>query len=307
MAKTVLTLILPGLAKILQQKINANSLPKSLTSIIKKSWFEADNLNLTRLLFNCFSKTPISGSDLPYAQMLNGQAPALCATPCYLHADRDQLLLFANTEPLTQQENSDLISELQQLFEEFDAKLIQHQSGELLLQLNTLPDLILCALADVSGKAVIDYLPKGDDRIKWVRLWSEIQMKLYNSSFNQQRESAGKMPINSLWFWGMGEFIAQANSWQNVQGNDPILKQLTQAAALPLHDISTTVNAGRNIKVLDGLNLDGDWQQQLEQWDQDILKPALQQCRRTTINQLKIIIPDYGCYLLTPLSSWKFW
>lgn len=307
MAKTTLTLVLPGLASILQQKINANVLPKTLKTIIKKSWFEADDLNLTRLLFNYFSEAPIDATDLPYAQLLNQKTPVLCATPCYLHADRDQLLLFANAELLTQQESCNLINELQQLFDEFDAKLIQHQSGELLLQLNTLPNLTLCALADVNGKAVTNYLPEGEDKIKWVRLWSEIQMKLYNSSFNQQRESAGKIPINSLWFWGAGKFTAKQNQWQSVQGDHLLLRQLAQAVALPLHDISATLNTGRNLKVLDEINIDGDWQQQLEQCDQEILKPALQQCRRAKISRLELIVPTYERYILTPLSSWKFW
>ncbi len=307
MAKTTLTLVLPGLASILQQKINANILPKALKSIIKRSWFEANNLNLTRLLFYYFSETPIDAIDLPYAQLLNGKTPALCATACYLHADRDQLLLFANEQPLTEQESIDLKSELQELFEEFDAELIQHQSGELLLQLNTLPDLTFCALADVNGKSVTHYLPNGEEKTDWVRLWSEIQMKLFESNFNQQRELEGKTPINSLWFWGMGEFTAKQNQWQSVQGNHPLLQQLAKAAAVPLDDINSTLNKGRTLKVLDELNLETDWQQQLEQWEQEVLKPALQQCRRAKISRLELVIPEYGRYQLIPLSSWKFW
>ncbi|MBL1319958.1 MAG: hypothetical protein COA63_002700 [Methylophaga sp.] len=307
MAKTTLTLILPGLANILQQKINANILPQALKTIIKKSWFEADDLNLTRLLFHYFSDTPVDAVDLPYAQLLNGKTPTLCASPCYLHADRDRLLLFANEQILSKTEASDLINELQELFEAFDAKLFQHQSGEFLLQLNTVPNISFSALADVNGKSVSNFLPTGTDKVNWIRLWNEIQMKLYESDFNQQRESASKIPINSLWFWGIGEFIAKQNQWQSVQGKHPLLKQLAQAAAMPIDDISSQLRSGRGLKVLDELDLEADWQQQLEQWDQEILKPALQQCRRAKISRLELIIPEYGRYELIPLSSWKFW
>ncbi|MFW5451887.1 MAG: hypothetical protein ACKE9I_09825, partial [Methylophagaceae bacterium] len=165
---------------------------------------------------------------------------------------------------------------------------------------NSLPNVQFAALADVDGKPVTHYLPTGEDQISWVRLWSEIQMKLFESNFNKQRESAGKMPINSLWFWGMGEFNAKRDYWRSVQGEQSVLKHLVQTAP-------TSVSSGRHLQLLDELNLEADWQQQLEQWEQDVLKPALQQCRKAKINQLEIIIPDYGRYTLTPLSSWKFW
>ena len=130
MAKETLTLVLPGLANIVQQQINANILPTSLKTIISKARFTANDSNLTRLLFDLFSDTAINSNDLPYTQLLNTTTPVLCASPCYLHADRDRLLLFANEQPLTEQESGDLIDELQELFEEFDAKLIQHETGD---------------------------------------------------------------------------------------------------------------------------------------------------------------------------------
>ncbi len=307
MAKTTITIVLPGLASILQQKINATILPKALKTIIKKAWFEADSSNLIRVLFHYFSETPQHSSDLPYTQLLTGKTSAICATPCYLHADRDRLLLFANETVLTKSEAIILINELQGLFDEFDAKLVQHQSGELLVELNSMPDITFSALADVNGNAVNDFLPRGHERQNWIRLWNEIQMKLYESDFNQQRESAGKMPINSLWFWGMGNFTVKQTQWQSVEGQSSLLMKLTQAVDTPLNNISATLNKGRTLKVLDELNLEADWQQQLQQWDHDILKPALQQCRRANISRLQLVVPEYGRYELNPLSSWKFW
>ncbi len=311
MAKTFLTLVLPGLASIVQQKINDTILPPSFKKIMSKSQFEADDSNLTRLLFNAFSETVIVSSDLPYAQLLAPQTTTICATPCYLHADRDRLLLFANEHRLSEQECADLIDELQPLFIEFDAKLIRHQSGELLLQLNTLPNVSFSALADVKGKAVTDYLPKGEDRINWIRLWNEIQMKLYDSNFNQQRQQAEKMPINSLWFWGRGKLQVKRDYWHSVQGEYPILKQLTQASSARFNDGTSnsveSLDAGRHLWVLDELNLENNWQQQLDQWQQDLLKPIWEQCRQAKINQLNLVIPEYGSYQLTSLASWKFW
>jgi hypothetical protein len=92
-----------------------------------------------------------------------------------------------------------------------------------------------------------------------------------------------------------------------VQGQSSLLKKLTQAVDTPLNNISATLNKGRTLKVLDELNLEADWQQQLQRWDHDILKPALQQCHRANIGHLQLVIPEYGRYELNPLSSWKFW
>ena len=308
---TSLTLVLPGLAAILQQKINSSILPKTLKKIIAKAQFEPIESNLTRLLFNYFSDADTTSSDLPYAALLNDHDLTLCATPCYLHADRDRLLLFAEQQPLTTQESDDLINELQDLFVEFDATLMRHSSGEFLLKIKHMPALSLCALADVNGQAVTHYLPTGEDKIDWIRLWSEIQMKLYESAFNQKREAAGKMPINSLWFWGAGKFTAKKNYWQSAQGNNLLFKQLVQASdATLLNTEEVSIDSrviGKNICLLDELDLEADWQQQLEQWEQQILEPAWQQCRKRQIAQLEVVVPEYGIYRLTSFKSWKFW
>lgn len=304
MTKRALTIVLPGLANIVQQQINANILPPSLKKILAKAQFTADSSNLSRLLFNLFSEAPIEGSDLPYTQLLNTIEPVLCATPSYLYPDRDRLLLFANQQPLTEQESNELINELQALFKEFNATLIHHESAGFLLKLKTLPKVQFSALADVDGQSVTQYLPEGDEQSNWIRLWNEIQMQLYDSTFNQQREAAGKVPINSLWFWGQGELTIKGDYWQSVQGEHAILLSLAQAASVPQ---ANTVTTGRHLQVLNELDLEADWQQQLEQWEHSILKPALQQCRQAKIRQLTLIIPNYGKYVLTPLNSWKFW
>ena len=311
MAKIELTIVLPGLARVLDQQINKSVIPDCLSTIIAKSQFYRDPTGLTRLLFNHFSQTPLIESDLPVANLLSDSTSALCADPCYLHPDRDQLLLFSENMALTIEESTALIAEIQPLLDEFGGELICHTPDNWLLNLQAMPDLTFSALAEVSGKAVDDFLPQGADRQNWIRLWNEIQMQLYDSKINQQRTSDGKLPINSVWFGGAGTYKASKNNWQHVQGRFPLLKNLAQRSAISLNNDPdwsiTSLSPGKQLWVLDEIDIESDWQQQLQQVDKDILQPLWQSLRMAKMANIKLQIPDHGSYQLTTLDCWKFW
>lgn len=314
MAKTELTIIWPGLARIVGQQINTSSIPAVLSKIIKKSHFKPDRTGLARLLFNHFSQTPITGTDLPIASLIDFEQPFIKADPCYLHPDRDRLLLFADDLAITQQESTALIAEIQPLLEEFNAKLISQQPDSWLLTLADMPNLTFTALPEVSGKGVDSHLPQGSDQRRWISLWNEIQMQLYDADINQQRISAGKLPINSVWFWGAGTFTAKENTWTHVQGNNRLLNQLTQQTAVPLNDKQdwsgnafNGSNTGTHLWVLDELDLEADWPQQLQQFDDASLNALWRQLKKAKISKLTLQIPELGQYSLTPFDAWKFW
>jgi hypothetical protein len=313
-AKTELTIVLPGLAKIVGQQINAGSIPPVLAKIIKKAHFEADTTGLARLLFNHFSETPLTDTDLPAASLLNSKQQTIKADPCYLHPDRDRLLLFSDDLDITTQESIALIAEIQPLLAEFSGKLLPLQSDSWLLALVDLPKLTFTALPEVSGKGVDKNLPQGSDQRPWIRLWNEIQMQLYDADINQQRIAAGKLPINSVWFWGAGSFIAKQNAWLQVQGNGRLLEQLTKQSDIELNDKQdwsgrsfNSANTGRHLWVVDELDLEADWQQQLQQFDGNSLQTLWQQVKNTNISKITLQIPEHGQYYLTPFDTWKFW
>lgn len=311
MAKSELTIVLPGLARIVGQQLNVGSLPSTLSNMIKKSRFQADSTSLARLLFNHFSQTLQTDSDLPIASLINSEQQLIKADPCYLHPDRDRLLLFADNLDITKQESTALIAEIQPLLEEFDCTLQALDTESWVLTLAKMPALSFTALPEVNGKGVDNNLPQGDDQRSWIRLWNEIQMQLYNAEVNQQRISAGKLPINSIWFWGAGKFIAKENEWIQVQGKNLLLKQLAEQSGIELNqndDWSTiSSNVGKHLWVLDEFDLEADWQQQLQQFDENSLQGLWQQLKKTSISKVTLQIPEYGQYHLTTLDTWKFW
>mgnify|MGYP000205613002 CR=1 FL=1 len=310
MAKTQLTLVLPGLAVILEQKINASIIPKYLAKIISKGQFRKDSIGLSRVLFNHFSTEPFTATDLPIVNLATGNSRTLRADPCYLHADRDRLLLFSDNIDLSKEESSALIAEIQPLFDDFGGVLSQSSNNEWLLDMQELPELNFSALPEVSGKGVDAYLPIGNDQQDWIRLWNEVQMKLYASDINQRRVEDNKLPINSVWFWGAGQFEAKTSPYLQVQGLSRLLALLadkTDTSLIKNSDFSVmSLTSGNHLWLADQLNIDNDWLQQIETFDTHVLKPLWQHCRSGKLT-ITVEVPDYGSYKLSALDCWKFW
>ncbi|MDH5357961.1 MAG: hypothetical protein OEY48_03900 [Gammaproteobacteria bacterium] len=311
MAKTELTLVLPGLARIVDQQINASVIPQALSNILNKARFMRDPTGLHRLLFNHFSETPLTEPDLPVVSLNSPEQVAIKVDPCYVHADRDRLLLFADNLNLTEAESTTLIAEIQPLVDELGGHIQLLEADSWLLILDTLPDITFSALPEVNGKGVETFLPTGSDRGNWIRLWNEIQMQLYDCDVNLQRIADGKLPVNSVWFWGMGNYTAKQNEWISVRGNLPLLNQLTTQSATALNndagDLKAPLNTGKHLWVADEVDIEADWQQQLQNLNDTLFQPLWQQVRSAKISQLNLKIPEHGHYRLSPLSSWKFW
>ena len=54
------------------------------------------------------------------------------------------------------------------------------------------------------GDDVFDHTPRGEAARRWRALESEVQITLHNHPHNAARLASGRVPINSLWFWGGG-------------------------------------------------------------------------------------------------------
>lgn len=311
MTKTELVIVLPGMANVLGQKINASILPPYLSKIINKARFQADSTGLQRLLLSHFSQMPITGADLPIVSALLGQEGILRADPCYLHPDRDRLLLFADNLDISFDEAQGLIAEIQILLDEWGGELICEQADKWFLRLKSMPDISFSALPEVSGKNVQSFLPVGADRQDWIRLWNEIQMKLYDCDINQQRVNNGKLPINSIWFWGAGEFIAKDKAWASIQGGHPLLEKLAVRANCSIKNTTDyctgSLKSGQNLWLLEDIDTEADWQQQLQQLDVKIFDPLWQHCKTNKLSTIRLQIPEYGEYSITPFDCWKFW
>ena len=60
---------------------------------------------------------------------------------------------------------------------------------------------------DILTRPIKDYLPKGDGDAMLREIMAESWKILKNLPINNERRAAGKMPANSLWFWGQGSAV----------------------------------------------------------------------------------------------------
>lgn len=70
---------------------------------------------------------------------------------------------------------------------------------------NGASDMITTPPHDILEKEVIDYLPKGADANKIIKLMSDSQIFLKEHPVNRERMRRGLLPANSVWLWGQGK------------------------------------------------------------------------------------------------------
>lgn len=58
---------------------------------------------------------------------------------------------------------------------------------------------------DITGKAILDYLPKGDGADRLINIMNHAQMALHNHPINKKRTDEGLLAANSVWLWGHGK------------------------------------------------------------------------------------------------------
>jgi hypothetical protein len=89
-------------------------------------------------------------------------------------------------------------------------------------------------------REILDFLPAGENQTYWRQLLTELQMLLYESLVNQQRRLLRKPTIDSLWFWGVGEFPKQhehKNLWDAVWGGDNYTAGIASYLQVPYLEI----------------------------------------------------------------------
>jgi 2,3-bisphosphoglycerate-independent phosphoglycerate mutase len=58
---------------------------------------------------------------------------------------------------------------------------------------------------DITGKSVLDFLPKGDGADTLNSIMNHAQMVLHDHPVNVRRKKEGHLPANSVWLWGHGK------------------------------------------------------------------------------------------------------
>ncbi len=244
-----LCLAIPGLSNAVQECAHV---PAALKKIFARSNTVPCAADYTSWLFQRFG---VSGNDYPVAAVTHAADSRaiepgwwLRADPVYMHADGDSLLLFDNRSlSVSQEEAAALALELQELFQEHDARLSAPHPKRWYAHFTHDPGIKTHALDKVLGKHIHAHLPYAED-VKTARRWrsllNEIQMRLYASPVNQARIERNELPVNSVWFWGEGHCPQQpAACYEKVYANEPLAQGLALLSSAPHEPVPSDVTA----------------------------------------------------------------
>jgi hypothetical protein len=242
----------------------------------------------------------------------------MCADPIHLEVGMNDIILTEKISDLTDEEALELIEILNQHFKldglEFIFGTSQHWyisfPADELVQTTPI-DLVL-------KKNISGFLATSPQR-NWQRIQNEVQMLLHSAAVNQNREMAGLVPVNSLWFWGGGQPQQSKHQVQKLfcsdetQGKTFAMVADCNWQALPREGDQLLKNAsGLNFVILDQLfmpaihdNLEA-YQHELSSIDENYIKPLLQAWQQ---NNIDLIIHDCNGIKIKPLKVpvWKFW
>jgi len=149
------------------------------------------------------------------------------------------------------------------------------------------------------GDDVFEHTPDTPEARRWRVLLSESQVVLHNHPHNAARLAAGKVAINSLWFWGGGSLPDHVTaSHPTLYSDDVLLHGLARVGTL--HAMPPCEFADVAADTLVDLRHVRDAASILERW----LWPA---CRRTTPHQTVLDFADGQVIMLAPVQRWRFW
>lgn len=314
-----LTILVPGLFSTMNQvddsALNGDSLQAPvLETLLTRS--DASTLSTAQdyatSLFCLFACDVPQGADIPTAALSyladQGEPPpswCLRADPVYLVPQGDQLILHdATVLDLSQEEADQLVRHLLELFADDGWVLQAAHRQRWYLSLAKAPSLGTTPLERVVGHNIYPFLPTGEDGQQWHRILTEVQAHLHQAPVNIEREANGRLPVNSLWFWGGGELPAVApGQWERVWGEDPMLKGLTQAGSitaavtLPTHcrwlQEFHASPAGRYLLVLPNLIAAQRYHAGLQALDRHWLRPLRDALQSGELSQL-ILLDEQG-------------
>ena len=196
----------------------------------------AVHTSLTQHLLQRFGTT----ASAPYARAADDprwdrHGYVLHADPVHLRPDRDQLRLFDGRHlGISRDEAEALVQEVNTHLADNGLRLVAPVASRWYLELAERPQIETCPLETVIGRHIDGFLPTGADARYWASLMTEVQMLLFQSSVNREREARGRPAVNALWPSGGGEWrsLVAPPGVTKVCADQPLARGLAAASGL---------------------------------------------------------------------------
>ena len=281
-------------------------------------------------MFNLFGIKSDPANDLPIAAVTRlvdtGHKDSgwwLRADPVHLQIQGDRVVMTDyRSLAISRDEAQALIQEVLNVFIVDDWYLEALHPNRWYLKLNAIPRIKTCALPMVMGKEVSQFFPTGKDAPNWRAILNEIQMLLYASPVNAQREAEGSLPINSLWFWGGGRLPELgASGWTQVWSDEPISLGLARLAGTAISRVPANgqdwlrqaITPGRHLLILDDTSNVIEqrdtvaWKELMEHLDGAWIKPLFMGLKNKELSSIAISDATGNVFTATSGDARRWW
>lgn len=244
----------------------------------------------------------------PYCLLADGGEPGahqwLRADPVHLRLEGGRLVLAdSGAFSISQQEAESLSDSLNAHFSADGLTFYPLRPDRWYLRLEAAPALETTPLPQAAGRSIDALLPRGADSACWRTRLNDIQMLLHGHAVNEERESAGKLPVNSVWPWGGGRLHEGVSApFNTLWSHDPFAAGLAQAARVAARNLPegaaemlrASASEGVALILLDqlrGAAQYGDahgWRESLARLEHDWFAPLLDALRQQRIGMLSL-------------------
>lgn len=194
----------------------------------------------------------------------------LRADPAHVRADMGAgRLLACGDLGLTTDEVDELLLPLKPLFGDAGSPISAGAPSRWYVSLPREAKLpVFAPPARALGDDIFPHLPEGDLGRRWRTLLSEAQIVLHNHPLNARRAVAGKLPVNSLWFWGGGVLPDHVRCVaQQLHSDDLLVAALARQAGANWSELPATLAVPSDVammvvdlrRVREMVRLDADW------------------------------------------------
>ena len=330
-SSTSLTLLIPGLFGPLPASEPSPALPTLETWLARAEAQAGPPRGFEPALFQYFgAETPTEG-DLPVAAVTrvldmgvidNGWW--LRADPVHLRPERDRLVLTdSQALDITQDEANRLVAEIMEHYKTDGWLLKAARPGRWYFKPPGAPKMTTPPLPEVIGHDIHPSLPQGKDGKAWHTVLNEMQILLHTARVNEERERRGKLPINSLWFWGGGR-LPKLNpvAWTQLWSEEPLSLAFARLAQVPSRAQPADFEAwrrqadhrgGEHLIVLDGLRAaqqyadESAWAATITQLEHQWIAPLFAAVRAGLLTQASLVTDTGRQYRITRRSARRWW
>ncbi|HEV2612743.1 MAG TPA: hypothetical protein VGU61_20955 [Noviherbaspirillum sp.] len=243
--------------------------------------------------------------------------------PVHIHIARDHLVLTDQRQlHLSDEQSRELFDIAQPLFQESGKSLVFGNSSNWFMRADDWRELRTCTPDAACGHNIDLWMPKGKNEREWRKLQNEVQMHWHGHAINEERESRGMKPVNSIWLWG-GASAARdsakhqhaacfnAGGWMDAFG-------MLSGTRIHHQSVSKVIAAPgeRGLLCLDTLIepvLAHDWSnwlQRMQEYDADWFAPLHEALKSGKIGTISIIASRHAkmaIYNISRHSLRKFW